>query len=262
MKLSSAALLIACFTLAPSTHAQWIFSAGGGIQHTELKEYDTSGRELVREHGWMPGLDTRADYTRGKWNFGLLASTLRGNVDYDGRLQNGSAFATDTGTTQDRLGADVAYRLGDTLSALGGIEWERRTRTIHGSGSVNGLDERTTSWHLLAGLRTRPVQLGGFGIDMTALAVIAQPERLQVRFDNHAYDDARFSTKPSTGLRASLGILPSSMPHLSATLEFDWVRVRRSDDATLPINGVPTGTVAQPEHRRRTLSAWVNYRFD
>jgi hypothetical protein len=262
MKLSSAALLLAGVTLAAGAHAQWAFSAGGGIQHMELKEYDTIGRELVREHGWMPGLDARADYAREAWRFGLQASTWRGSIPYDGRLQSGSAFISDTSTTQDRITADVAYRLSDTLSTIGGIEWEHRTRTIHGSGSANGLDERTTSWHLLAGLRTRLGQLAGCDVDLTAMAVAAQPEHLQVRFDNHAYDEARLSTKPATGLRASLSILPSSMPRLSATLEFDWMRVRRSDDAMLSTNGMPAGTVAQPEHRRRTLSAWMRYRFN
>jgi hypothetical protein len=262
MKLLSAALFLAGFTVAASAHAQWTFSAGGGIQHTELKEYDVAGRELVREHGWTPGLDARADYTRERWAFGLQAATWRGTVDYDGRLQSGTAFATDTGTTQDRIAADVGYGLGDTLSAIGGVEWEHRTRTIHGSGSANGLNERTTSWRLLAGLRTRLGQLAGYDVDLTALAVVAQPEHLQVRFDNHAYDETRFSTKPATGMRTSLTVFPPSTPRLSATLEFDWMRVRRSDDAMLSINGLPAGTVAQPEHRRRSLSAWMNYRFD
>lgn len=242
--------------------AQWTISASTGLQHTELKEYDPSGRELVREHGWMPGASLRAEYAWQTWRFGIDGSTYRKSVTYDGRLQNGTPFASDTDATQDRLGFDATWHANHVATLIGGIEWEHRNRGIQGQAAVGGLDERTTSWRLLAGGQFRLAQLAAAKIDAKALLVFAQAERLRVRFDQQIFDDVSLSTKPAIGLRTALSITPTAMPRWSATLEFDWMKVRRSDSATLLKNGVQEGAVTQPEHRRRTLTAYVTYRFE
>jgi hypothetical protein len=255
-------ILVLSFLAATSASAQWTMSAAAGLQHTELKEYDPGGRELVREHGWMPGAGVRAEYALSTWQFGIDASTYRRSITYDGRLQNGAAFATDTDAAQDRVGADAAYRLSETASLLGGIEWEHRNRRINGQATAGGLDERSTSWRLLAGGKLRLAQLSAATIDAKAQLVFAQAERLHVRFDQQVFDDVSFSTKPAIGLRTAFTFVPTSLPKLSATFEFDWMKVRRSDESPLSKNGLREGTVTQPEHRRRTLSAVVAYRFD
>jgi hypothetical protein len=237
-------------------------SARTGMQHTELTEYDIDGRELVREHGWMPGAGVRAIYAWQAWQLAIDGSTYRRSITYDGRLQNGTPFATDTDASQDRLGIDAAWRLNDTASLVGGIEWEHRNRRIHGQATVGGLDERSTSWRLLAGGKLQLAQLSVAAIDAKAQLVFAQAEHLRVRFDQQIFDDVSFSTKPAIGLRTAFTIVPTSMPRLSATLEFDWMRIRRSDESVLSKNGLQEGSVTQPEHRRRTLAAFIAYRFD
>lgn len=247
---------------AHAAYAQWSMSAGVGLQHTELTEYAPGGRELVREHGWMPGIDVRADYAWRTWRFGVTGSTYRAGITYDGHLQNGASFSTNTDATQDRLGIDAAWRLADTVSIISGIEWEHRRRGIQGRASVNGLDEKATSWRLLAGGQWRLAHLAGADIDAKGLLVSARAERLRVRFNQQLFDDASLSTKPAVGLRAALTATPTSMPRLSAAVEFDWMKVRRSDGAALTRNGVQQGAVTQPEHQRRTLGAYLAYRFD
>jgi hypothetical protein len=247
---------------ATSASAQWTTTAGAGLQHMELQEFDTNGRELVREHGWMPGAGVRATYAWQTWQLAIDGSTYRRNITYDGQLQNGTTFVTDTDASQDRLGIDAAWRLNDTASLVGGVEWEHRNRRIHGQGSTGGLDERSTSWRLLAGGKFRLAQFSAATVDANAQLVFAQAEHLRVRFDQQIFDDVSFSTKPAVGLRTAFTIVPVSMPKLSATLEFDWMRVRRSDGSVLSKNGLREGSVAQPEHRRRTLAAFIAYRFD
>lgn len=247
---------------AHAAYAQWSVSAGAGLQHTALTEYDPGGRELVREHGWMPGIEVRAGYAWRAWRFGIAGSTYRAGIAYDGHLQSGAPFSTDTDATQDRFGIDAAWRLTDTVALIGGIEWEHRRRSISGRTSARGLDERSTSWRLLAGSQWRLAHLAGADIDAKGLLVFARAERLRVRFDQRFFDDVSLSTKPAVGLRAALTATPESMPRLSATVEFDWMKVRRSDDTALTRNGVQQGAVTQPAHQRRTLGLFLAYRFD
>ncbi|HYD81904.1 MAG TPA: hypothetical protein VEC06_19050 [Paucimonas sp.] len=260
-------LRLACvlaLTFLPLTPAcaQWEIAGGAGLQHTNLTEYAPDGRELVREHGWMPGILLHAGHTRGAWRFGLGASSFRRAIAYDGSLQNGVPFATDTDAVQERLGADVVYRLSETALLIGGLEREYRLRKIQGRGAVSGLDERSVSWRLLAGGQMRLVRSATATVDAQASLVLAQAERLRVRFERRLFDDTALSTKPAVGLRAAVTLVPTAAPRLSAVFEFDWMKVRRSDDAALRKNGLVEGSVAQPEHRRRSLAAYLAYRFD
>lgn len=245
-----------------SAWAQWTVSTSAGLQHTELQEYAPDGRELVREHGWMPGLGVRAEYAWQAWRFGIGGSTYRKTIVYDGHLQNGAPFASNTDATQDRLNIDMAYRISDAASLIGGIEWEHRNRRILGQATVGGLDERSTSWRLLGGGQLQLAQSDTAAVNAKALLVVSQAEQLHVCFDQRLFDDASFSTKPATGLRTAITVMPRSLPRFSTTVEFEWIKVPRSDEAALRKNGSQEGTVTQPEHQRRTVSAYVTYRFD
>lgn len=248
--------------ISPSfAYAQWQFSAGAGVRQVRVTETDKNDRQLVREHGWLPGLELRADYAVGDWRIGAVGETYRERIAYDGQLQNGVAFSSDTQTAQSRISVEAARQLSDTWRLVGGLEWDRWQRTILGRNGVLGLSEQYSSWRVLAGAETRLLQWPAAAAHVKALVVIAQPEQLHVRFDNQLFDDADFSTKSAVGLRLALRVEANAMPKLSFTTDFDWLRIARSGDAALLKNGVQAGFVSQPEHQRCALGVRVNYRF-
>lgn len=253
--------LLIGFIPASSAFAQWEFNAGAGIRQVRVIETDRDGRQLVREKGWLPGLELRADYVLRDWRFGVAGAMYRHDIRHDGRLQTGAPFTTDTETTQTRVSLEVARQISDGAHLIGAIEWDQWRRHILGRGGVLGLDERYRSWRLLAGAETRLLQSSVADVNGKALLVVAQPERLRVRFDNQLFDDANLSTKSAVGLRLALAAQPAAMPNLSLAVEFDWLRVARSDDAVLRKNGAPVGLVAEPKHQRSAIGARVNYRF-
>jgi len=246
--------------LAPAS-AQWQVSAGAGMRHFRMTEHAVDGRRLVREQGWLPGVEAAAERASGDWRTGVRVEHYQGEVDYDGRVQGGSAFATDTGTRQTRLAVEAGRAVSDGIELVGGIEHEWWRRRIFGAGTVAGVTEAFRSWRLLAGVG---VDLPGWAVPngrFTFTLVAARPERLDVRFDHRLFDDARLSTRSAAGARLRLDVRPSAWPGLALGAEFDWLKVRRSKDAALLKDGVAAGTLAQPEHDKRALTFSLRYRF-
>jgi hypothetical protein len=254
-------VLCAGCLVSATAFAQWQFSAGAGLRQVRVVESDRNGRQLVQEDGWLPGLDLRAEYAWQDYRFGVAGEIYRRDLGYQGSLQNGAPFSTDTETTLSRIRFDVTRRVGDHGRLMAGVEWDEWRRNILGRGAVLGLNERTRSWRLLAGGGARVLQSSTANVDLDASLVLAAPEKLSVSFQNRIYDDAQFSTRSAVGVRLALGVQPTAVPAMTISVDFDWLRVPRSDDAVLRRNGVAVGTLAQPEHSRRAFGIRMNYRF-
>jgi hypothetical protein len=256
---ATAALALALAPVTPAC-AQWQFSAGAGMRQAGMTETGKNGQTLVREEGWLAGLELRADHVLREWRMSVAAETYRNDIRYDGRLQNGAPFATDTDTRQTRASLELARRFG-RAGLIGAIEWDLWQRRILGHGGVTGMEERTVSWRLLAGAETGLMQSSRASARLKVLLVLAQPEKLRVRFGDQLFDDAALSTKRALGARVALEVQSAGMPRLSFAVDADWLRIGRSDDAPLRSNGNTVGLLAQPEHRRSALGLRVNYRF-
>lgn len=258
---ASTYVLLAGAIVSAAAHAEWEFSGGAGLRQVRMTETDRNGRQLVQEKGWLPGLELRATHVSGDWRFGMSGEAYSGDIDYDGRLQNGRPFTTDTATTLFRIDLDLARQITEATRIIGGIEWDGWLRDIEGCGAVAGLNERTTSWRLLAGGATRVLQSEWMNLHASALLVIATPETLRVRFQNRIFDDAHLTTKSATGLRLAFELQPAAAPAVTVATDFDWLRIARSDNFPLRRGGVLVGTVAQPEHTRKAFGIRINYRF-
>jgi hypothetical protein len=252
---------LAALLFAAPVSAQWKFSVGSGARHVRMTEYEINGQQLVREDGWLPGLALNAVFHQRGWHYGVSGEVYRSNLNYEGRLQNGAPFATDTATTQSRVTAELARELNENVRAIGALEYDQWQRNVLGRGSIAGVNERYASGRLLVGAATTAQPFSAVNVEFKGLLVLAHPERLRVRFDNQLYDNAHLSTKPAIGLRLALTARPFTLPNLSFAADFEWMQIKRSDDAILRRNGTPVGTVAQPEHRRSAIGFRANYRF-
>ena len=246
--------------LAPAL-AQWQVSVAPGIRHFRLTENGPDGRRLVKEDGWLPGVQATVGHTAGDWRISLHGERFQGGIDYDGQVQSGSAFVSDTDTAQSRIALEAARAIADRMELIGGIEYELWRRRVHGQGRVAGVMEHSRSWRLLAGLDTGLPSLAGINSRLRFMLVAAWPEQLDVRFDDQLFDDAHFSTKPAVGARLGLALQPGMDTKLSFTADLDWLKVRRSDNAPLLKNGFTAGTVTQPEHIKTALTLGLRYRF-
>ena len=58
-------VLITGLVTGKSAYAQWEFYGAGGVRYATTEEIDTNGKSLVKEHGFLPGLENSFDYMRG-----------------------------------------------------------------------------------------------------------------------------------------------------------------------------------------------------
>ncbi len=209
----------------------------------------------------MHGISASAAYTAQDWQVELSGDVDAGDITYDGRLQSGAPFVSETGTSLRRFRVELSRKVTDATRLIAGLEQDYWKRHIRGRGGVAGLYERYTSWRILAGAKSRVMQSGLGAVDLKGLLVFARPERLQVGFEQQLFDDSTLHTRSATGARLGIGFYPAAFPNLGIEADIDWIRVGRSDSVPLRSGGMPVGTVTQAKHERTAFGLRVNYRF-
>jgi hypothetical protein len=250
------AALYALFCLPAS--AQWQGSIGVGARRAVHTEVDLAGRQLVREDGWLPGTSLRAGYQLGGLTWFGSADWYQGDIDYRGRTQAGAAAASATSTrmTSARLGA--SYALG-SYAILAALETDRWKRDILGTVTSAGLQETYRSTRLLLGTGKTWRPAAG-AVSAEATLVLAAPERMRIGFSG-LFDPVSLETKRGHGQRLGADLRPAWAPSLQLRARADWLKVARSGEAPLSVNGAFRGTVTQPEHARKALTLELAYLF-
>jgi hypothetical protein len=250
------AALYALLSLPAS--AEWQGSIGAGARSATHTEVDLAGRQLVREDGWLPGMDLRAGYRQANLTWFGGAEWYQGGIDYRGRTQAGAPAVSSTSTrlAAARLGVSYAWGSHSMLAAFEIDHWKRDILGIAGSA---GLQERYRSRRLLlgAGKTWRPAA-GTVALD--AAAVLAEPERMRIGFSG-LFDPVSLDTRRAHGWRLGADFGPAWAPSLQLRSRVDWLTVPRSGAAALTVNGAFRGTVTQPEHVRRALTLELAYLF-
>lgn len=238
--------------------AEWQYGIGVAARDFSVSEYAPSGRRIVREDGWMPGLQAQAAWRNGAWTLSGEAEWYGGDIDYRGQTQLGAPLSSSTGTGLLQLRGKAAYGFADAWDAFAALEWLRWRRDIRGTAIAAGLNELTRSQRLLLGLEWGARRDAASAWSASAALVLARPERLQVRFSG-LYDDAEFDTRSAVGARLGAAWRLGERFQLHADL--DWMRIPRSDAAPLTRKGAFAGTVTQPEHELRSITLGLRYLF-
>jgi hypothetical protein len=238
-------------------YAQWHGEVGMGMRAVAHAEYDRAGHQLVREHGWLPGVALNAAYKAGDITWLAAADGYQSSIDYQGQTQAGAAADSTTSTRLVSARAGAAYAVGSGYSILAELEFDHWKRDIRGIGAAAGLQETYRSRRLVAGL-DKVWQSAGGAVSANAGVILAEPERLRVEFSG-LFDPASFDTERSHGIRIGAGIRPAFAPRLELRITYDRITIPRSKDAPVTANGQFRGTVAQPEHSRQAFTVTVSY---
>lgn len=252
---------IACaiFSSMPA-RAECGASIAASVLQWTVEEHAASGRRLVRESGWLPGVELRDSCSRSGWRVFGTAAFHGGSIDYQGQTQFGTPLNSTTGTHLIRLATGLDREIGKSLALFTQIEWFRWTRDIRGGGNVAGLNERSDSWHLAIGARKTPFQTGIGMISADAAVLLSTPENVQVDFSG-ILDPASLRTKPGVGIRLHGGWKRDPMSPIELVVAFDALRVPQSDPVPAFKHNAFAGTISQPEHDLRSISASLRYHF-
>jgi hypothetical protein len=239
--------------------AQWQGKAGLAARYASHTEYDSAGRRLVRESGWLPGLALDAARTTGNATWFAGANWYRGDIGYRGQTQGGAAAESTTATTLATLRLGGAYLLARDVSITAALEADLWRRDIRGTGAAAGLQERYRSGRFILGAN-KTWQPAAGAVSTELALVLSTPERMRVGFSG-LLDTTTLQTRRAPGLRIGASLHPAFAPTLELRGAYDWIRVRRSGDTPVTRNGQFAGTVAQPEHVRQGLSLTVSRLF-
>lgn len=254
--------IVAGATVAPAlqAHAQVRAAVEPAIRNTRFSEYNLAGERIVRESGWLPGIGAMLEYRQDGLEIFGVANTFRSGIDYDGKLQNGTRYTTETGTQLSRVQVGVRYLLSMDMRAVVGLEYDSWKRNIKGNGTVIGLRERSWSPRFFMGIEKKwtPSDSGTFAAN--AMLVRAGREHVNIHFSG-LLDDASIRTRPATGYALELRHAPIAAPNLHIGAYFETMRVARSPSHPVARNGRAAGEITQPEHLRQSITLFARYQF-
>jgi hypothetical protein len=246
----------ACALAGAPAHAQWQAGVGPGLRYAVHAEHDASGRRVVRETGWLPGVAFQAAYTAGALTWRASADWYRGDIGYGGQTQAGVPAASTTATTLAAVSAGAAYALDGGAAVLASFEADRWRRDIAGTAAAAGLQETYRSTRLFAGTAKTWDPAAG-RLTAEASVFVSTPEHLRVAFSGR-FDPARFNGARARGLRLGLALRPARAPWLELRTRLDYAATPRSGDVPLTEGGQYRGTITQPEHTRTALTFAVS----
>lgn len=221
-------------------------------------EYAESGEQVIRERGWLPGLGAEIAYLHDQLEAFGLASVFDGKIDYDGKLQNGVRYQSETGTRLSHVQLGLRYRLTQNTRTIVALERDEWKRNIKGSDVAIGLRERTYSHRLLLGVE-QDWRMGSTGqLSLGATLVRARRERLDATFSG-LFDAVSMRTQAATGYAINLRYQPTLSSRLQLGTQVDYIKVPQSTAHPITRNGVPAGAITQPEHVRQGVTLYVRY---
>jgi hypothetical protein len=263
-----AGLAISCgATTAIAEPLAWTGSLAAGARYSELQEMNVAGNRIVREHGWLPGLDGVLATSIGAASLDIEAQYHDGVITYDGQSQFGQPLRSSTRQRFATLGVAGAYPVAATLDVTAAIEQQLAAREIRGVGAIAGLTEHTSTTAMIIGLRKKFVFDGaesagaacGCNLQVGAALVLAKPEHLRVNFAQD-FDEVSLRTRSSTGVRLTARLTPMTTPWYVA-LHADRMHVASSDMFDLRSMGTIVGSLVQPAHDITSVTISAGYRF-
>lgn len=251
-----AAVAVAC----ADARAQFRVALEPALRYERVAEYDQGGKKIIEERGWLPGLGTSVAFGAGRHELSGAARWFKADLDYDGRLQGGRGYRTETGTALSQFGLGWRYRIFENTRVAAALAHDRWIRNIRGKEGAIGLRERTRSNRLQIGIEQewRIAAAGKLSASLTA--VRAQPEHLRIDFSG-ALDNVALRTRAATGYGLELNYQPAGWPAMTWSARLDSIKVPRSDAHAVTRDGRPAGELIQPEHLRQGVTFGLRYAF-
>lgn len=224
------------------------------VRH-RVEERDASGKSLLAENGWQPGISGRSEIALPLGFVGASASWSGGTLEYDGITQRGQALATTT--DQYLIRAGLHYRVPMDVSSDFRMRWEyeKRKRSIRPTGSLAGLDEVYKTQFVAGGVVWRPARLSGLTIAAEGLVSVFA---LQTVSADGVIDPVDIPGKAVRGLALEFSQAMSkrfwaATPSWETRLEY--LHAARSNSRSFTGPAGLAGSLTQPESTRWQLSS-------
>ena len=213
---------------------------------TELSEYATNGKLLVRESGVLPGSLATASIGCDKWVFGLEASSNAGNSDYAGQSSLGAPLQTTSNNSDSSVAGSVYWRVTEAFLIGSELTQRHTNREIVGIAGVAGYPEQYD--RILARIGSRwsvPSALGHWTLagsvslygDQSMRLTLPGKDALTLRFDEPQQWELSVSWRKAL----------SNSVYLLASYRYINTEVGQSRYGVVTSGGNPVGIAYQPK---------------
>jgi len=230
-------------------------SIGAGLMHFQFEEFDRQDRRLVKEAGWLPGLEGSLGVRQQAVSLAVDVGYYAGDVDYDGQTSSGVPIdsSTDQRIFEASINAACELPLGlpPRVSVYAGGGYRHWDRDIDSVGAVSGLDETYQWWRAETGVK---LQLARAANAWELEAGLMRTLNPQVEVDfGAAFDAVTLDLGERWGWRTAASWSHRVSPQLAAGLKVFYASwdLGQSSVETLTSNGVTAGSVFQPRSESR-----------
>ncbi len=241
-------------------------SLGVGLLQFEFEEFDAQDRRLVKESGWLPGLEGRFKVTGQRATLSIDLGYYSGDVDYDGQTSAGVPIDSTTDADILDIALEAAYQLPLGLPPrvyfYAGGGYRRWDRNIQSVGAVAGLDETYQWWRAETGVKLQLAR-GPHAWDLEAGLLRTLSPQVEVDF-GATFDTVTLDLGERWGWRTAAGWSHQVAPQLTAGVNVFYASwdLGQSGVETLTSNGVATGSVFQPRSESRNYGAVLSLQRD
>lgn len=228
---------------------------GLGAESISIQEKANSGQRLVEESGAVPSLFASIAWPHETGIFDIGGSASVGDLAYEGHTQSGRAVNSRTDYQFAHLHWN--YLIGPPEGLMAGIgmrgDWrKRRIQAVDNQADL--LEEYGEAWLAVRGHYTYPIASGEIKADMSLFRLLGGRETVK-----SADNIDRTSLNTGKGHGIDVGIAWISARRSDYCVRTHWrlhwttITTARSKDVEWHRNGMPAGTLAQPETRRQYL---------
>jgi hypothetical protein len=230
-------------------------SIGAGLMHFQFEEFDRQDRRLVKEAGWLPGLEGSLGVRQQAVSLAVDVGYYAGDVDYDGQTSSGVPIdsSTDQRIFEASINAACELPLGlpPRVSVYAGGGYRHWDRDIDSVGAVSGLDETYQWWRAETGVKLQLAR-GANAWELEAGLTRTLNPQVDVDF-GAAFDAVTLDLGERWGWRTAASWSHRVSPQLAAGLKVFYASwdLGQSSVETLTSNGVTAGSVFQPRSESR-----------
>lgn len=195
-------LILAALLLAASRVQAIELNAGTYLQYVDYQEFDTNGKSLDRETGFIPGIKLQATYQHHT----LWTTYAYGNIDYDGQLQSGIPHTADTNYILSSGGYEYAHEMVryPNTQLLAGFSTYRWQRHILPGNGVPGLNEVYLWQQIHAGLRYKPGSIFNLPLEASFSVIRTLNGTVDVNLESLGYGSPRLDLGDEYGFQAGI----------------------------------------------------------
>jgi hypothetical protein len=257
---------LAFSTLAKEANDANSIEIGMALKQFDYREFDQQDKQLLREHGVLPGIRIGAEHQAAAYTTHFVLQRFHKEVNYDGQTQSGNSLNTQSKEVITNLELSIHSKLPFTQPVQPGLalgigyrEWNRGIQPTTNSSSLHET-YRWGYWLLGMNLHWRVNMQWTLGMSAEAL----QPINPHIEVHVPGYDATTLHLNPQQAYRLSLPIayqVKGQLPWRIAPYWQSW-HMGRSDTRPLRINGNPSSFgISEPESKTEAWGIAVSTSF-